>query len=479
MIPSPLNLARTQDPRNNVYPFQHGTDSQRQSDGGPGPPGLRIPPLEDEAAPRPAVLRASTGSTDVVTNKYPASTLLPQDVPKVLRPGQADGEPRRPLSASEGQPQRRPLEASNDFALQQGPHKEPTFRDRRHDTPSGDETSSRGGSRSPQPSPGDAFQSPRKRPRGPRPQSTWLPTITGDVPAGSGNRAEGLGQLGPAITKKNHDSMAGQYADVQHSLGAFVPKQGDTQAHMVLIREPDLMDLVARGILKMDPESTPPPWLLRGGTGDLVRARLWLPPPTHYCNNNNIVEILSNAERTSMTTEESPGSVRWGKSHRAQVEGVSASGQRGPSGDSGYCTASSVAPHSASMPRLSGRHDDNEVTGYWQRTHPPYYQARSTLPLAEKDSFSLSEDMRGFELDSWSPRSREGQRRVLRRRSSAPSLGARFRRAWVDHCDGDGDADDEACRPPSRDSEWEDSWFPEDTLSDRPFASGSDTGTAM
>lgn len=478
MIPSPLNLARMQDARNGVYAFQHHPDSQRQSDGGPGPPGLQISLLEGEPAAQPTVLSASASSPAVLTNKQSASAVPIQDVPKILRPGPADGWPRRPLSVLEPPPQGIPQGPWNEPPPRKKPQQEPPSRDIRHDILSGDENSSRERSYSRQPATRtrSSLQSPRRRPRGPRPQGTWLPTILDDNRAASENRTERLAQLGPATSKSSHESMAGPHTGAQRSLDSFVPRPETTQTHTVLIEETELMDLVASGILKINPESNPPPWLLTDGNGELVPAGLSLSPPVQQYYND--VEILENAERKPVTITESPESVKRNKSHRVQVEGVVVSGHRGPSGDSGYCTASPVVPHSASMSQLSKRHNNNEPR-FWETTSPWSLHRRQVFSPAKRSFNLFSGHERVSEMDSWSLRSRAEQQRLLRRRSSAPSLGAQFRRAWED--EGEDDADDENSRPPSRDSGWEDSWLPETVekiISDRP-GSGSNIGSGV
>lgn len=201
---------------------------------------------------------------------------------------------------------------------------------------------------------------------------------------------------------------------------------------MVLIQEPDLIELISRGVLEINPRSNPPPWLLR----DAVLRR-----SSPVRDKGDDVEIVKNAERKSVMVEESPESVRRNKSQRVQIE-VVVGGGRGPSGDSGYCTASSATPQSATMPQLPTRPE------IWA-TSPLYRQ--SMFPFLGGDSPSSSED--DLLIDTWPRQGRAAAlQRVLRRRSSAPSLGGQFRR-WSEDND---DADNESSRPPSRDSEWED-----------------------
>lgn len=229
--------------------------------------------------------------------------------------------------------------------------------------------------------------------------------------------------------------MVGQYQDVQRALQNFVPRPDRTQGHMVLIQDQDLIELISQGVLTIDPKSNPPPWLLK----DAVPRRS---SPVHWRGD----EVVSwkNVERKSVTIEESPESVRRDKSQRVGIE-VVVGGGRGPSGDSGYCTASSATPQSASMPQLSTRPDD-----IWEAS---MLYKRPVFPFLGGSSPSLPND----DFDTWSRRNRAAYERLLRRRSSAPSLGGQFRR-WSE---GNDDVDDEGSRPLSPDSGWEDSGQPE------------------
>lgn len=125
------------------------------------------------------------------------------------------------------------------------------------------------------------------------------------------------------------------------------------------------------------------------------------------------VEVLQSAERKPLMVEESPESVRRNRSCKVHVEGIVCS-RRKPSDDSGYCTAYSTVPHSASTPRFPGSNE-----GLWEAR-----EVREPVDSSPRGTNMHSSPE--IELDSWLARS-PAEQRALRRRSSAPSLGGRFR----------------------------------------------------
>lgn len=402
MLPPPLNLSRTQDPRNGLIPFQLPIRLQRQSDGRPGPPGLRIPPRAEPA--HQTSIDASVGSPAVLPSRQSRSATLGQNRPRDPISSRTDGDSRSERPGLDPTSQRRPQHATNDSSSsQQRPQRQPSSRNRQYHTPSRDGALIHGCVR---PSTSRAgLQSPRTRPRGPRPQGIWTPTSSYDKRAILDDRANQLAQLEPATSRKSNEIVVGGHASLGPSLERYVPyrPEGATRAHVVLIQEPDLVDLVARGVLDVRPESNLPPCLLRVGSDSLVREP----------SKDGGVKILQNSERKPVAMEESPESVRRHSSCKAQVEEVVFS-RRGPSGDSGYCTLSSDVPHSASMPKLSG-------------TNPALWMARAAhepvgVSLRGSNIYPSPER----EPDSWSARG-PAEHKALRRRSSAPSLRGRFR----------------------------------------------------
>lgn len=215
--------------------------------------------------------------------------------------------------------------------------------------------------------------------------------------------------------------MAVGHASQGSSLKTYIPyrPEGATRTHVVLLQGPDLADLITRGAFTPTAESELAPWLMRVNGTSLVPE----------LSKDGAVGTRQSAERKPVTVEESPESFQRKKSSNVQVEEIGC-GRRKKSSDSGYCTASSAVPPSASMLRFSDTSQD-----LWK-------ERVVCEPVGSSPHGTNINSSPEIEPDAWVARSR-AEHRALRRRSSAPSLGGRFRIFLED----EEDADDESIQP--------------------------------
>lgn len=333
MIPPPLNLSRMQrDSQNGIIPFQVPVYMQHHS--AVGAPGLRVPislcPGQDQ---RPAIVESRSLPANL-------SDVPPgHDVPPPQR--EAAGRsltrrvPRQPVFGSASTPtQGRPIQRVNATGEVVAPEQL-------------QQAISKG-----------SLESPRKKPRGPRPQLSRVPSSMEDAQTISGNRAERLPQIGAATSGRSRETLSGQSKDAPSWFEHSVPPLQSPRAHMVLIQEPDLIDLVDRGVIKWKGKSTPPDWLM----SKPIRSS------TSLRQEDGGAHICDNTHRRTAELHGSPDHVQRTRSHRIQVVGRCS---KGCSGDSGYCTASSSVPQSASLPGERGEIPEME-TSEWRRLVWPF-----------------------------------------------------------------------------------------------------------
>ncbi|KAJ4403852.1 hypothetical protein N0V82_010596 [Gnomoniopsis sp. IMI 355080] len=219
----------------------------------------------------------------------------------------------------------------------------------------------------------------RPRPNGARGREQLSRIPTSDITQRSANAR-------PTTSRQTHQALSDRHEEAQGTPGE--PRLPRFETHVVRFREPDLAGLIVSGVIKVNPESHPPEWMLK-----------YAP---QFSSHKTDVEVLENLERRTVELRHSFDSIRRNRSHKAQVERVEGGGvRRYFSNDSGYCTASSGLAPIFTAGIMSGNHEEGS---------PP-----SNQPLL---------------LPSWGPgssTSSEGERRTLRRRSSVPELGSRFR----------------------------------------------------
>lgn len=219
----------------------------------------------------------------------------------------------------------------------------------------------------------------------------------------TGNITQRRADVGPATSRQHHRALSGHHEGAQKITLDFRPPSSDG-THVVRFREPDLIGLIARGVIKVNPESHPP-------------ARMLQYAPVGLSSHKAGVELWGNAERRTVELRHSAESVQRNRSCKAKVEGIVAGGgggggRRGFSSDSGYYTASSGLL-SASTVGLMSRHRDQESFQYQEQALPPSCQSQESLV------------------------SSGGERRILRRRSPVPELSSRFRMERGDELDAD------------------------------------------
>lgn len=423
MMPPPLGLSQIQNPPTRSIPSELPDYLQHQSVMMSDPPGLRIPPLTG-FPPRPTI-DASSSSPAVLPDRHPALAMPVPGGSQHPIYGQYE-TPRRPPYPLEPESHQSSQQASKESFYRQRPRPGPHLGEEQEQTPSRCVVLPQERVRQPRPSAN--LQSPRNRPFGPRSPGVW--TTTDNTRTVLDGMAERLAQLGHTNSQGSRESMAGQHADLRRSaqrFRAYHPGVETTRSHMVLIQEPELVNLVARRILQITPESHPSPYLLRGNRGhvELVPGLL----------KESGVELRQNTARKPVMIENSSESTRRIRSCRIRIETILGNGRR-PSSDSGYCTASSTTMlSSASLPPLSDWSEE------WQVPGSPHELVG--LPLGGRNSDLFSE----HEPDKWLAWSRAANGN-LRRRSSEPRLGGHFRL----FLEVEEDADDESSRPQSQGS---------------------------
>ncbi|CAN8095634.1 unnamed protein product [Discula destructiva] len=181
------------------------------------------------------------------------------------------------------------------------------------------------------------------------------------------------------------------------------------ETHMMLFRESDLLDLIARGVIRVKPESHPPAWML------LTRfaTRRSHSSPKSPCGVENHCE--TKAEKDTAELSQPPPTVDPHKDVKTHLT-LQALPKPPGSVDSGYGSESS-GPLSAATVMGPGEAEWLDGSRF----------ARSALPAVRSTGSAVS-----F----------EEERRVLRRRDSVPELRARFWGLWGDEL-LDTDADDE------------------------------------
>lgn len=259
-------------------------------------------------------------------------------------------------------------------------------------------------------------QAPRKKPRGPRPPATRDLSTIQTQQRTVNDRSHELIQPATA-TPPLYEQMNSQRTNMHTNRTEHAPRRrsGANHVHMVLIEEQDLVDLIARGILKSKSGSRLPSCLLKALENPSVPKRA----------RNGEIEILQNAERRIVTEQHSTKSLVRHMSCHADVE-TSPCSRCGPADDSGYCTASPAASNSTSIVRLS-----ESERALWRAIEQ---FGGSSVFNGRKRRSSLPE----IGPTSWLAKSTD-QSDVLRRRSSVPSLRRLFRIA----VDGEDDAENE------------------------------------
>lgn len=232
------------------------------------------------------------------------------------------------------------------------------------------------------------------RPQGPRPSDQLARSATiGDIV-----RPTNADVGSAANPQETNRTTLGQQHNEEAQNTVDDPHTSNFETHVVRLRESDLAGLIASGVIKVNPESHPPEWMLK-----------YAP---RFSSHKPGVEILNNAERRTVKLRHSEDSIQRNRSHRAEVESVGRDGatvkrnRRYRSNDSGYCTASSSGILSNSTLGKTARKQQYELKMQYK---PP------ALPLSwsQASSAPSSQD--------------EVTSRTLRRRSSVPELSSRFR----------------------------------------------------
>lgn len=249
------------------------------------------------------------------------------------------------------------------------------------------------------------------RPQGPRPSGQHAQNpATGD-----GVAHQSRADVGSAANQQENNRTAtlGQQHNEEAQKTVKDPHPFNFETHVVRFREPDLAGLIASGVIKVNPESHPPEWMLK-----------YAP---RFSSHKPGVEIFDDTERRIVKLKYSEDSIRRNKSHRTEVESVGRDGMTGRinrhfrSNDSGYCTASSSGILSIStLGKSRGKKEEQGI-----RCKPP------ALPLSwsQESSVPSSQD--------------EVTSRTLRRRSSVPELSSRFlkeREAYEHRADEEDDS---------------------------------------
>lgn len=240
-------------------------------------------------------------------------------------------------------------------------------------------------------SPSAAYRPPR--PQGPRPteQLAQNPT-TGDVSHQSRadiDSAANSQENNLTTLDQQHNGEAQNTVEDTHT--------SNVETHVVRFREPDLAGLIASGVIKVNPESHPPDWMLK-----------YAP---RFSSHKLGVQIFDNTERRTVKLRHSVDSIRRNRSHKADVErvgrgdGVGGGSRRYRSNDSGYCTASSSGLLSISTLGKSGVNKEEQKIRCKQPAAPLSWSQASSAPASQDEVI-------------W---------RKLRRRSSVPELSSRFR----------------------------------------------------
>lgn len=246
------------------------------------------------------------------------------------------------------------------------------------------------------------------RPQGPRPSGQFARNpVTGDgvahqIRADVGSAANPQGNNRAATLDQQHNEEAQKTVKDPH------PSNFET--HVVRFREPDLAGLIASGVIKVNPESHPPEWMLK-----------YMPK---FSSHKPGVEVLNNTERREVKLRHSEDSIQRNRSHRVEVESVGRGGGTGRgnrryrSNDSGYCTASSSGVLSISALGKSGRKKGEHKLPSKKLAPPLSWSQASSVPSSQDKTTS----------------------RTPRRRSSVPELTSRLR---VEREEYEHEADDE------------------------------------
>lgn len=258
--------------------------------------------------------------------------------------------------------------------------------------------------------------SPSAAYRPPRPQGTRPSDQLARNPA-TGDRVVHQSRADVGSTPNPQESHRTTTLGQQHNEEAQNPV-GDPHpsnfgTHVVRFREPDLAGLIASGVIKVNPESHPPEWMLK-----------YAP---RFSSHKPGVEIMDSSERRTVKLRHSEDSIQRNRSHRAEVESVGRDGSTGRgngrscSNDSGYCTASSSGLLSISTLTKSGGKKEEQKVGRKQPAAPLSWSQASSAPLSQDEMAS----------------------RTLRRRSSVPELSSHFlveREAHEHEADGGEDS---------------------------------------
>lgn len=249
------------------------------------------------------------------------------------------------------------------------------------------------------------------RPQGPRGSTNPAQTsTTGDTLA----HQTRVDVSSAAIPQENQRTTSGQQhnREAQEAVEDTHPSTFET--HVVRFREPDLAGLIASGVIKVNPESRPPEWMLK-----------YAP---RFSSHKAGVQVVDNTERRTVKLRRSLNSVRRSRSHRAEIEIAGHGGGSGGGGsrryfsnDSGYCTASSSGLLSTLT--LDKRSRSIEKPKIWCEEPAP--------PSSWSQASSAFSSQTGV--------------RALRRRSSVPELDSCFRlgREKYEH-EGDEEEDSQA-----------------------------------
>lgn len=364
----PLNIRqRHRESARSFYSFQTPASPHPDARGGPG---ILIESLPEHVT-RPCLVTNSVSSPTVLNG----TSLVPSAPPRPNGDLRTDVHPRLttlgPTSVTQvrNSPPRTPLPSTNLTSNQQAQraaqrigsplrqsHQYIPYRPREVSSPS----------------------SNRTRPTGPRESEHLSRNLTGNITQRRAN-------AGRTASTQNHRSLSDHDEEAQRT--AREARLPSFETHVVRFREPDLAGLIASGVIKVNPESYPPEWMLK-----------YAP---QISSHKTDIEILDNMERRTVELRHSFDSIRRNRSYRAEVEGVEGSGvQRYFSNDSGYFSAASGLA-TLNTAGVMSENQDGEISAWNQP------------------------DL----LPSWGPgssTSSEGIRRTVRRRSSVPELGSRF-----------------------------------------------------
>lgn len=242
---------------------------------------------------------------------------------------------------------------------------------------------------------------------GPRPQ----PSPTHESSRGSyPQHSPVTAQFRPSQQQQQHQAREVNNGGFEAYRPDMRPPGPPDEIHTLVFRQPDLFDLITRGVITVNPESQPPEWMLMKHSPTHDTDPFWHPPPPRPLAEHGLgiyaAPLISDEKHTA--TEPSR------RRNPDLAVRIAPSGETttwlAPSVDSGYGSAhSSLAPLSAASTRESVESGARPVwPGLPCGKHSPLVGLGISTPMCEE----------------------AGRGMMLRRRSSVPELGRLFRGMW-------------------------------------------------